>query len=510
MLKHPFLILCLCLILPASLFATQQQSEGTFRFEQNGKEISDILVDSTQPSGTIDVHNVGNGDISRMSITMDKGLKSLITQNTCKNTLAANTSCQLTYQLNNSLQINQPYLLNVSGNNVTNNQMLFAVYIAKSGQINCWGTNSLGQLGNGDSSISKSSIPLSVKNINNAVKISTGTNHTCALLDSGRMQCWGDNTYGELGRDPSSTPSSNTPLRVPGINQKNQVVDIATGANDTCILTTAGTISCWGNNNSNQLGMDNDTILSTYQPVAVKYLASKAIAVFAGATFNTCALLDTGRIQCWGYNGSGNLGDGNIKVSNVPTYVKTNKQARQVNLALDHSCATMMDNSMSCWGDNSDGQLGDDKPGNNSLVPVNVKQPLLTNIKTLSTAIGDEYSCELVSYQDAAANKTNQAAYCWGNNQQGTLGNGTISNSSIPVKVSLSASPISLAGNAAHSCTILKNGKTISMNCWGGNYMGQIGNGDYANYVATPASVLGSLDKPIAATANSQITCALY
>jgi alpha-tubulin suppressor-like RCC1 family protein len=158
-------------------------------------------------------------------------------------------------------------------------------------------------------------VPGSVSGLASGVAaITAGQYHTCALTTAGGVQCWGDNTSGQLG--DNSTTGSRVPVAVSGL--ASGVAAIAAGQLHTCALTTAGGVQCWGDNGFGQLG-DNSTTGSRV-PVAVSGLASGVTAVTAMAT-STCALTSAGAAQCWGDNTSGQLGDGNAVESNVPVAV---------------------------------------------------------------------------------------------------------------------------------------------------------------------------------------------
>jgi alpha-tubulin suppressor-like RCC1 family protein len=179
-----------------------------------------------------------------------------------------------------------------------------------SGGIDCWGSNGSGQLGIGTYGGSHST-PVPVSGISNAIAISAGGEHTCALLSGGGVDCWGANYYGELG--DGSAEMRLTPVPVSGIT--NATAISASQRNHTCALLSGGGVDCWGANFSGQLG--NGTEEESWTAVAVSGITN-AVAVSAGG-YHSCALLAGGMVDCWGEGGL--LGDGSGEDSLTPVAV---------------------------------------------------------------------------------------------------------------------------------------------------------------------------------------------
>jgi alpha-tubulin suppressor-like RCC1 family protein len=196
----------------------------------------------------------------------------------------------------------------------------YACALLSNGNVKCWGDNYYGQLGNGKRSPeeSYSSTPVTVIGLSNAVAISAGSAHTCALISDGSIKCWGDNWRGQLG-DGKSYPEENyssTPVTVSGITN---AVAISAGSSHTCALLSNGNVKCWGDNTEHQLAYENFYTDYNSTPVTIKGITN-AVAIAAGEA-HTCALISDGSMKCWGFNGYGQLGDGTTNYTYTPVNV---------------------------------------------------------------------------------------------------------------------------------------------------------------------------------------------
>ncbi|MEI8158460.1 MAG: hypothetical protein WCH60_16465 [Burkholderiales bacterium] len=176
--------------------------------------------------------------------------------------------------------------------------------VLSSGAVQCWGDNRSGQLGNGSTTISSS--PVSVNGISNATLVSAGDGHSCAVLGSGAVQCWGANSNGQLGN--GSTTSSSIPVSVSGISNATSV-SVSVAGSHSCAVLSSGAVQCWGSNGSGQLG--NSSYSNTNSsPVSVSGI-SNATSVSAGSG-HSCAVLGSGAVQCWGSDNYGQRGTGRV------------------------------------------------------------------------------------------------------------------------------------------------------------------------------------------------------
>jgi len=295
--------------------------------------------------------------------------------------------------------------------------------VRQNGTVQCWGMNEVGELGDGTTT--NSSTPVNVVGITTAVAVAAGYKHACALLQNGTVKCWGDNSYGELGdghgvlvsqRGGPSTAHSSVPVTVVGINTA--VAITASDGYHSCAVLQDGTVRCWGDNISGQLG--DGTRNSALTPVTVVGITT-ASAVSSG-DFHTCALLGDGTIRCWGLNYSGQLGDGTGWDSNTPVVVSGINTAVGVSAGVIHSCATLQNGTARCWGYNSNGQIGNGTT-TDALAPVGVSG---ITTATSSVAAGNNDSCVVLQ---------GGLVRCWGMNTYGELGTGTTADTHTPATV---------------------------------------------------------------------------
>ena len=280
--------------------------------------------------------------------------------------------------------------------------------------VQCWGDNTLGQDGNPYTATPQG--PQTVNGITTAIAVAAGYQHSCALLQDGRVQCWGDNTYGQLGngaaippgtqRGGDSTQHSTEPVDVVGINSA--VAITAAHGFHSCAVLQDGTVKCWGDNVSGQLGDGSRNGTST--PVTVQGITN-AVSVSAG-DFHTCALLQDGTASCWGSNGSGQLGDGTGRDSDTPVMVSGISNAVSVDAGVAHNCAALADGTARCWGANRWSQIGDETPSAYNVYAPGVVYGISS---ALSVTAGHDHSCAVLA---------GGLVRCWGLNTYGRLGDG--------------------------------------------------------------------------------------
>ena len=335
------------------------------------------------------------------------------------------------------------------------------------GKMFCWGSNNYGQLGinttGSGTTSADSNVPVQVKNsagtgfIDYVQAIAVGGFHSCALLNGG-VQCWGRNTYYELG-DATNTNRS-LPVAVTGFTSG--VQQISAGNLHTCIIVD-GVAKCWGYNASGQSGVNTTSTVTTPTNVLNSSAATMTgVQYVTAGRDHTCALVN-GSVRCWGYNGNAQLGDGTIVDRLVATQT-TGLTSGLLMAAIGsyHSCA-VVNGGVQCWGRNDYGQLGNGTYTNSSSPVI----AIAANSGAQDVAVGDYHTCAIV----------NGGVRCWGRNDKNQVGQTDTWNSyttpQIYTEVFQSNPPFTsgvqkIVLGEKHSCA-LKNG---SVACWGDNTYG--------------------------------------
>jgi alpha-tubulin suppressor-like RCC1 family protein len=231
----------------------------------------------------------------------------------------------------------------------------------RDGRLSCWGGNDRGQLGTGGSGADRPEPRPVAGARTDWAAVEAGERQTCGRRTSGRLYCWGDNTYGQLG-DGTTTSRPTPRLVVGGIADWRTV---AVAANHTCALRASGRLYCWGSNARGQLGDGTTTTRraprlvpgnAVWTSVATGGRIGSSGPSFTGVT---CGRRNTGRLYCWGGNATSGLGDGTTTERHVPTQVAGGATDwRTVTVGMYATCATTTGSRAYCWGYNGDGQLG--------------------------------------------------------------------------------------------------------------------------------------------------------
>jgi alpha-tubulin suppressor-like RCC1 family protein len=343
-----------------------------------------------------------------------------------------------------------------------------------SSKVYCWGANDYGQLGRPNVTLIYAS-PFEVPGIDNAVAVTAGSTHSCALTSLGTVWCWGRGADGRLGYGSQFDSFGPKPVsRADNELPLDGVASIDAGGSFTCAVTTGGALYCWGSNSAGYLGIDTTTVNVSR---ATLVIASGVSQVATGNT-HSCALMTDQTVKCWGQNNYGALGNGStlqVGVQWRPTLVGGLSGATAITVGAYHSCAIISDKTAKCWGANYDGQLG---------VGAAVMDVPATATATAVNELTDAVSISAGANHTCALNGTG-VVKCWGDNvnyQGARVGNETTT----PTVVPSLAGPVALVSGANHNCAIVG----IDIKCWGSRSNGQIGDGTgETTVVQTPISI---------------------
>jgi alpha-tubulin suppressor-like RCC1 family protein len=293
------------------------------------------------------------------------------------------------------------------------------------------------------------------------------------VTDTLNAMCWGEavgNGSPLATVHTSAVPVQNLPA--------GGVSEVSAGLGGCALVRLGGLVTavrCWGQGSYGQLGdgMTTDRL----KPVKVQGLAGRPESV-SSSGLDACAVVHGGGAYCWGLNNDGQLGNNSTASSATAVAVQglpSGASVAQIAAADDHTCALLTDGTVTCWGLNNHGQLGDGSTTSSS-TPV----PVTGLTGAVAVSAGDAFSCAMDNGGDVE---------CWGWNQFGQLGNGSTSDSSTPVMTGGAGfGATAIASGDESSCAALFSG---TVDCWGGNAAGQLGNGSVGGMGTTPAAVSG-------------------
>lgn len=337
--------------------------------------------------------------------------------------------------------------------------------------VKCWGDDRAGQTGTGGAADGGIVATPQTVPIPDAIRIASGKNHTCVVRKGGKVNCWGDNVDGQIGNGLTNARSPQ-PAEVKDITDATAV---ACGAAFSCAVRAGGTVLCWGNGLSGQLGNNMRQTLPTPQPVLN---LNNVVSISAGEA-HACAVKADGKLLCWGDGFDGQLGNGDQQDRTTPTLVPALDNIATVAAAARQTCALKKSGAVSCWGDNKLGQLG-----SGAATPPTIPSPsAVPNLDATALWAGNDHACAV---------QRGGSVVCWGAGFLGQIGDGKTrpdaqTPTPTPAGVVGLTTAVKVGTGGNHSCATSGN----NILCWGENDRGQIGSGAVGASLFSPDSVVG-------------------
>lgn len=265
-----------------------------------------------------------------------------------------------------------------------------------------------------------------------------GYSHACARLTTATTKCWGDNSAGELG--VTGITKADSPVASPA----SSLHGLTAGNRFTCGITDTGGARCWGTNDRGQLGVGPQTGTVQTDPLDVPGLGSGVVSIRASGTF-ACALRADGTVWCWGQNSSGQLGDGTRSAQEGPVQVTGLAAARQISVGAAHACAVTTSDALFCWGDSYYGQLGTGliagkTATTSSLIP---RTPTGLGSGVASVSAAADQTCALL---------TSGSVSCFGRNN--SMPGGLFNGVAVPTPVPQAVGAVSITAGATSACAL--------------------------------------------------------
>ncbi|WP_413559506.1 Ig-like domain-containing protein [Bdellovibrio sp. HCB209] len=225
----------------------------------------------------------------------------------------------------------------------------FTCAVSKNGHLKCWGLNTNSQLGDGTTTNRKKPVLIDDGVLYN--KVSAGVSHVCAITTAGILKCWGLGTSGQIGSGSMTTKSTPTV-----IDSGVSYADVSAGESHTCGITTGKTVKCWGANTYYQV---SQTGANTYSPTIVD--SGILYNSIQAGDQHTCGITSSDNlVKCWGQNSSGQIGQGtNTSSVSIPTAILGGETYSSISAGSSHNCGVTSSGQLKCWGYNGSGQLGD-------------------------------------------------------------------------------------------------------------------------------------------------------
>ncbi len=346
----------------------------------------------------------------------------------------------------------------------------------------CWGQNNFGQLGDGTTT--NRTAPVQVSGGGSWLDVTArgaqyqsnpnANSGTCAIKAGGDMFCWGSNLYDALGRPGAAAGDANVPTAVAFTGSWKK---LAGGYYSMCAIRSDDRLFCWGNDLYGQLGDGAGN--STGHLAREVSSGGTWKEITSDSLFNVtmCGIKSDDTAWCWGHGGDRRMGNGVDSADRfIPTAISTTGVTTWKKLAQgsNHGCGIKTDDTAWCWGNNTEGQLG---------IGSTILQNTPVQVSTVNGATWKDISAGSTA---TCGTRTDDTAWCWGYGQEGNLGNGGVINSDVPIQVSGGAK-WKYVSTAWAACGIRAND---TLWCWAENFYGAVGNGT-TTQVNTPVHIGG-------------------
>jgi alpha-tubulin suppressor-like RCC1 family protein len=307
--------------------------------------------------------------------------------------------------------------------------------VTTQGRVYAWGYNGDGQLGDGTTTRRTTPTLINVPSLQSGetiAQVTAGDVHSLAVTTQGRVYAWGYNSEGQLGDGTTTRRTTPTLINVPNLQSGETIAQVTAGYDHSLAVTTQGRVYAWGNNGSGQLGDGTSNNRSTPTLINVPNLQSgESMAHISAGSSHSLAVTTQGRVYAWGWNGEGQLGNGTTTSHNTPTLInvpnlQSGESMAHVSAGFGHSLAVTTQGLVYTWGWNGSGQLGDGTYNNRST-------PTLINVPNLQS--GERIDHVSASNFHSLAVTSQGRVYAWGWNYYGQLGDGTNTNRNTPTLI---------------------------------------------------------------------------
>ncbi len=323
-----------------------------------------------------------------------------------------------------------------------------------------------------------------------ALQLSSGGAHTCMVGLDRNGYCWGNNDDGQLGNNSTTDSLIPVPVYTGGVLFGKKLLKIEAGINHTCAITTESLLYCWGQNTYG--GVGNGTSGNFYdEPVAITggTLASRTVRAVALGDLHTCVIADTNAAHCWGRNFYGQVGNaatmgaGSVNVLS-PVAVNTassslsGRTIREISASYAHTCVIADNNTAHCWGQGDNGELGNNGTANSNIA-------VAVNVGASSSLTGRTVRQIAMGGGNACVIADNNTAHCWGEGSLNANGDNSVIDRLIPVAVNTAAGSglngktvRQIKAASGYACAIASDNNGY---CWGYGANGRLGNNATSN-----------------------------